>query len=157
MVPPAAFARGPNAVTAYLRGAGSSLIALRSERVVTYRLEDRDGHVVLVGGGDELPVGAGALKGVVENIEKQGDSLVVSGWAEDTRRGRPAKRLLVFSGDRFLAEVRPTLPRADLPHPSGAADPIAGFTVGPVGDAADAERIRVFAVQDGRAAELPRL
>ena len=87
MVPPAAFARGPNAVTAYLRGAGSSLTALRSERVVTYRLEDRDGHVVLVGGGDELPVGAGALKGFVEKIDKQDGSLVVSGWARTPGEG----------------------------------------------------------------------
>ena len=101
---------------------------------MTYRLEDRDGHVVLVGGGGELPVGAGALKGYVEKIEKQDGSLVVSGWAEDTRRGRPAKSILVFGGDRFLAEVRPTVPRADLPHPSGTADPVAGFTAGPLGD-----------------------
>jgi hypothetical protein len=162
MTDPAGLRRGRNRVTAYLAapaagGEPTGLLAMRQDAPEVYALESRGGRTLLRSRSDLAEVGdAGELTGYVERVDRQPGGLVVRGWAAGRRSGRPADRIVLFSGGRFLTSTRPALPRPDLARPAGAAVPRAGFSVGPLGGA-NPERIRVFALAGGAAAELPRL
>jgi hypothetical protein len=67
---------------------------------------------VLAGGAIRGPGGRriavrGEVRGEVRDSLQVGPSVRLTGWAVDTRRRRPADRILAFAGERLIAVVRP--------------------------------------------------
>jgi Sulfatase len=141
IVPPSAFARGPNEVDLIVvTGEGGSRgLALLPGASLDYRLVDRDGQeAVEYGSGRRLPVG-GRPDGALDQV--------LVGAAEVRLRGHApgADRVLAFAGPRLLAAGRPAAQTGDFG--------LSGWTTGPTPGSPEAP-VRVFAVSDGRAAEL---
>jgi hypothetical protein len=161
LVPPTAFAKGANdidliAVTG--RGAGRRLARLQGGADAgVYRIVRAGARPTLVdAAGDRIAVAPSSLEGSVDQVTSSEADLTVLGWAGTTRPPRPADRVVVFAGDRFVSSGRPTLPRSDLSDKFGSGLGRAGFkVVGPVSDPRPGSRrapLRVFAILGRRAA-----
>ena len=146
-----AFALSGSGSATRLAGAGrAESLAARVERV--------DGGEALVGVGErEIPVEEGVADGYIDSVKADGDTVSVAGWATDAGHGQAAERVLLFSGDRLIQAGTLTGPREDLAAQYGPGVALAGFEFTGV-DAGEArggpDRLRVFAVVDGRASEL---
>jgi hypothetical protein len=85
----------------------------------TYRLVD-GGEAVVDGSGNRFRVVAGESAGHVDALTVEPAAVKASGWAATTDPPATAQQVVVFAGDRFLASVRPDVPRADLRRRYGA-------------------------------------
>jgi hypothetical protein len=131
------------------------------ERAVTYkggapgggqaRLAD-GGRVLRLASGTTVPVAPGSVRGRVDRIERTGPSAQVTGWAVDSG-AHPAGCLLVFAGDRLVGFGLPSSLRPDLSERFGRSAEGAGFSLQTAPGVRPAS-LRVFAVADGKAAEL---
>jgi hypothetical protein len=102
------------------------------------------------------------VQGFVETAGTVGDRVVVAqGWAADTKRGKPAERVLLFAGVRLLADEPPSKPRPDLVKLHGPGLRRSGFVLGGAGARGEKPpspgSLRVIAVIGDRASELRRL
>jgi hypothetical protein len=160
MVPPAAFGSGSKRIEVFtVEGTGNArrLVRLQVERAKTYRFVERDGNTLIAGEGRELPVVPGAVAGSVDDLKADGPVIRVGGWAAHRGDRRPASRILVFAGERLVAQGRPDIPRDDIVRQLGApavSKSGYGFRVGSAG--AKLSDIRVFAIYRNGASELPR-
>ena len=129
----------------------------------------RYGLVSTAEGGTALRDGSGALvplvpdafQGYVEAASETPRGVQVSGWATGVRSREPAEHIVVFMGERFLADagrtdrpdVRRSLRAPWIPH--------AGFAATAPPGRIQRDRphlgVRVFAIGGGRATELPFL
>ena len=81
----------------------------------------------------------------------------MSGWAVDPDGRRPAERVLVFAGDRLVAQARPTVVRPDIVERFDSAKvERSGFELRGGAQGAGLDDLRVFAVAGDSASELPR-
>ncbi|MEA2364147.1 MAG: hypothetical protein QOD71_3292 [Thermoleophilaceae bacterium] len=163
VVPPAAFAPGANAVDLIaITGDGA---ARRLSRLpgaaLGYRLVERSGRQVIVdGSGREIPIGSAESGGSLEAVGVGQAEVTIDGWAGDSRRARPADRVLAFAGERFLAAGVPSLSRPDVagklgPKLARAGFKLRGWTGGPRPGSAAAP-VRVFAIVGERALPIPK-
>jgi hypothetical protein len=105
-------------------------------------------------------VGGGARAGNTAALSVEPAAVWVRGWAGTTDPPVAAQQVVVFAGDRFVAAVHPELPRPDLERQFGAELSHAGFELsgwagGPRPGSPQAP-LRVFALVDGAAHELPK-
>ena len=157
VVPATAFGAGP---------AGVELIALTAAgprrlrgSTATYRLVD-GGEAVVDGSGHRFRVVAGEPVGHLDALTVEPAAVKASGWAGTTEPAVAAREVVVFAGDRFLASVRPGVPRADLKRRYGpglarAGFEVSGWAAGPRPGSPRAP-LRVFALIDDTASELPK-
>jgi hypothetical protein len=159
MVPPGSFRAGRNRIevmTIDRMGARTRVTALDVTRAADYRLVERDGAQVLLRGETEIPVEGGKVDGAIDDLKPDGPSIRIGGWAASRAAERPATRLLVFAGDRLVAQGAPDSIRADIVRKwktfdvakSGYRFRVSGVGVGP-------EDIRVVALYRGEASQLP--
>jgi hypothetical protein len=112
-------------------------------------------RTALIVGGHRYPVRAGAISGSIDAASRRGSAGTISGWAGDTASRRPASRIVVFAGDRLIAEARPTVPRPDVALSFGNPGAVRfGYELALAPGGPD-DRVRVFAIAGGRASELP--
>jgi hypothetical protein len=152
-VAPERLRSGANRVTVVRvtgRAAGRRLVLLGSGDVDARLVRDGSGEVIL-DRGRRIRVGPG-VEGRVDRAGGAGGLVVLDGWAADRQSRRPAERILAFSGDRFVGSAVPSVSRPDLARALGRWASRAGFSVG---GAAGEAPVRVFAVLDGRASQLP--
>jgi hypothetical protein len=157
IAPADAFRTGANRVEVFVvsgSGAGRRLAPLTTNRAREYRLVE-GGNAIGVG-ARTIEVRQGAMQGYVDRVVRDDQGLQLGGWAADTRDRIPAARLLVFSKSQLVAQGEPTSSRLDVAKHLGLRDPRCGFefTV-PLG-AGDAKDLRVFALSNGSAIEVPR-
>ena len=161
IVPAGSFRRGYNVVDV-LRVEGSvggpRLVLLKTERPSAYRLVERGGRTAISGAGRTLPVVPTRINGFVEGLRRDGPALRLTGWAFDVRARRPVDTIVAFAGSRFLSAGQAALPRPDvakgLKRASGAR---LGFRLEPAAAGVDPATVRVFALGQGVATELPGL
>ena len=116
MISPRALRTGANRVDALaVTGSGATL---RLARVGSTGGEDaslvRDGEdLVMVIGGDRIPVSPGAADGWLD-ASSAGDTATISGWATDARHRRAADRVLLFEDGRLVEATAPSVVRADV-------------------------------------------
>ena len=120
-----------------------------------------DGRLIRLSSGAESPIRPDAVTGFVESVTAPSGSVQVDGWAADGKLRSPARRILVLDSGRVLAAGVPTLDRPDVAGSIGSGAGRSGFRI--VFDdprttkLAEPGRLRVFALTDGAASELPRL
>jgi hypothetical protein len=167
LLPPRAFRQGRNDVRVYeVTEGGRALASIAQSGVETGpagRLEGEGEDTRVEAGGRTLELDPKAVTGFVEKatVPDPGHVSLV-GWAADPRGEARVDRVLVFADGRLLASVRPDVPRLDVAERFGRPTLFSGYRLTTVlTDAAelvgDPGRLRVFAVLDGRAAELDRL
>lgn len=160
VVPPSAFRQGANRVEVFGLVRGERRYALaRLSRDAGVRLATRDGREVLIlPPGRELPVQQGAVRGYIERLTASGNAVIVTGWAADARRRRPARRVLMFVGNRLVASTVPFLSRPDVANVVGKGAERSGFVLAGVSDEALAlaksSRLRILAVGDSQVSQL---
>jgi hypothetical protein len=158
MIPPASLRQGRNSIALVaLEGSSESprLVTLGTAAEESFRLVERDGRQLIVSStGREVPVEDGVADGVVDGLDPA--TALVFGWAVDPEAEQAADRVIVFDGDRFLGEAPVERPRLDLEKAIGPWATGAGFHVTIPADAVDAKDLRVFALVNGRASELPQ-
>ncbi len=154
MVPPSAFAAGDNAIevlTVTGSGFARRLSRLRGARAA-YRLVKRSGRESIVDpAGRRIRVAAGAVDGAVESLSVNGPDVRADGWAGGDG---PADRVLAFSQGRFLAAVRPRLPRPDLKAQLARAGFRLTAGLGTARDEGAPPPVDLYAIQRGRASRL---
>jgi hypothetical protein len=159
MVPPTSFQPGRNRIDVLsIKGTGAAtrLTALEVARPAEYRIVDRDGEQVLVGGGAEVPIADGSVLGASDDLERDGPAIRVGGWAASKRSERPATRVLVFAGGRLLAQAAPDVIRPDIVRNwKTLAVAKSGYAFRVSGAGVDPKDIRVVAVYQGGASALP--
>jgi hypothetical protein len=158
MVPPKSFESGRNRidVLAVDRSGGRTRLTALDVVRLEYRVVDRDGEQVLVGGGEELPIAAGNVQGAIDDLVRDGPAIRVGGWAASAQAKRPATRVLVFAGDRLLAQGVPDIDRDDIvANLNSSAVAKSGYAFRVSGTGIDTDDIRVVAVYGGEASELP--
>lgn len=57
---------------------------------------------------------ADGMRGFLEGASRQGEKVVLSGWAADTRTRQPAAEILFVSKGTVLLRTRPEIPRPDV-------------------------------------------
>jgi hypothetical protein len=161
LVPPAAFRSGENRVKVFaLRGSGqdTTLVALGQSAAERFELVDADGGQVLrSSSGEEARVSAGAVTGFVEGIDAIPGGVSVRGWATVPGEG-PAQQIVVYAGDRLIAQGAPTEVREDVAKARGAESLKSGFVLSgndPEGSSPAAE-VHVYAIRGDVASELPK-
>ena len=158
MVPPESFEPGRNRidVLAVERIGGRTRLSALDVVRLQYRVVDRDGKQVLVGGGQELPIGDGNVQGAIDDLVRDGPAIRVGGWAASAEAKRPATRVLVFAGDQLLAQGVPDIDRDDIvANLNSSAVAKSGYAFRVSGAGIDTDDIRVVAVYGGEASELP--
>jgi hypothetical protein len=138
LVPPAAYARGPNSVDLMViqgSGAGRRLARLPGAQL-GYRLA---GGAIHDGQGGRIAIAAGTGGGKIESLNVGQTDVKIQGTAPG------ADRVIAFAGPRLLGSGRP----------EGDKFSLTGWTAGPVPGSAGAP-IRVFAVEGRQAVELPK-
>jgi hypothetical protein len=159
MVPPTSFQRGRNRIDVLAinrTGPGTRLTALEVARPAEYRIVDRDGKQVLVGGSAEIPIAGGNVQGAVDDLKRDGPAIRVGGWAASQASERPATKVLVFGGGRLLAQGAPDVIRPDIAKNwKTFAVAKSGYSFRVSGAGVDPTDISVVAVYRGRASKLP--
>ena len=99
----------------------------------------------------------GAASVPVRVISRVGPEVTLTGWAGDTRTGRPAPEVIATLNGRIVAHTKPSIDRPDVVNagnPRGFLHSGYQFSVPVSADAA--ALLRVFAIgQDGSVTELP--
>ena len=155
ILPAEAFRAGPASVELIaLTAAGPR--RLRGS-TATYRLVD-GGKAVVDGSGQRFEVVAGQPAGHLDALTVEPAAVKASGWGGTTDPPAAARQVVLFAGDRFLASVRPNVPRPDLrkdygPRLARAGFELKGWAAGPRPGSPEAP-LRVFALVDGAASEL---
>jgi hypothetical protein len=167
MIPPLLLRRGANRIGLY-RVVGDAPSAARLERIPgsggaaeDAGLVERDGGTVIeLADGTEVEVVQGAATGFVDRVRAEAGSIEVIGWATDAGHRRVADEVLVFGDGQLIARGRPDQARADVAGSFGQpAIAKSGFHL--IGASAEAQevaapgRLRVLAVANGRASDLP--
>ncbi len=120
-----------------------------------------DGRLIRLSSGAEIPIRPDAVTGFVESVTAPSGSVQVSGWAADGKLRSPARRILVLDGGRVLAAGVPTLDRPDVAGSIGPGAGRSGFRIvfedPRTTKLTEPGRLRVFALTDQAASELPRL
>jgi 4-amino-4-deoxy-L-arabinose transferase-like glycosyltransferase len=128
---------------------------LRYSGVVGGRLERRGRQEVISWSlAKRVSVSTGAAAGSVEELKPSDKGFLITGWALDAARPRPADWVLVFSGSQLVAVSASGNRRPDIAKHHGASASLAGFAAA-LAAPSDVSAIRVFAVVDGQASELP--
>jgi Sulfatase len=107
-------------------------------------------------GSRVVPLRPGKLDGVVEDWFNERESIRFGGWAADTKRGRLADAVLVFSGGRFVYSGTTTVGRRRIPFAGKGPNDIVrlGFVFDLPRSVVGNGPLRFFAVRDGEASEL---
>ncbi len=160
MVPASSVASGPNDLGIFTitgRGKARRLVRLQTEQPATYRIVERDGSAALTGTGSDIPIEDGRIEGFVDYLERDDRDLRVGGWAIDRAAERPASLILVFHEDRLVAQEAPEQIRPDMVESFKTfAVAKSGFDLRVNVSDVDLDEIRVFAIREGSASELPR-
>ena len=151
-----------------LASSGLRLFALTrdaaSELGFFHRLERGDGgrvEKILVTDGREIPVIPEALAGGVGRTWREGDRLVLAGWAADVERREPAETVLVFDRDKLIYRSQGLVERPDVAASYGMPEILrSGFRIRVKVERSTPspgfEQLLVFAVsRRGEAARLP--
>jgi hypothetical protein len=159
LVPPTTFRGGRNDVEAFVvTRSGAGLASAGRADQSAARLVRADGALELhPSGGEPIPVEKDAAAGFIERVRTEAGGLTVSGWATDRAHNRPADEVYVFADNRLLQSGPPGVPRLDLAKQFGPKAVLGGYEfrgLAAPAEAATPERLRVFAVADGRATEL---
>ncbi len=109
--------------------------------------------------GTEIPLGK-ACAGHLEQVRREGEQFIVSGWAVDLENQRPAETVLLFKDQQALPANPQFSPRDDIAaHFDNPAVLNAGFKirlrVAALGDYPP-EKLIAVALSDGNATVLPR-
>jgi hypothetical protein len=158
VVPPSALDRGRNSVE-LLATIGTGAPVRVSPDTMAWRLVRRGGRELIAAGDRSIPIHAAGNGGFLDFVTVDDGELRISGWAGDSTRQLPAKRVLAFDGDRLLGSARPSIARNDVAASRGQRLLRSGFTFGSgatglTGESAHA-RVRVFAVFRDRALPVP--
>lgn len=129
---------------------------LRYRGMLDGRLERHGGNELISWSfGKRVRVSAGAARGAVEGVTLSSGNSLISGWAVDAAKRRPAQWILLFTRDRLLAVAGPGGRRPDLARRYGESALLSGFGTAPNILPGDRSTLRVFAVVGKRASELP--
>jgi hypothetical protein len=159
IAPADSFSAGSNSVDVFaVRGSGSrrALAPLTTGRGEQYRLVQSGGATALQVGGRRIEVGKGGLQGYVDQFLHDDQGVRLGGWAVDPPENKPVKRILVFAGDRLIAEGVPAVERPDVAGNLGHQAKLSGFGLRVPLQGVKPSQLRVFAVSGGDAAMLPR-
>ena len=63
--------------------------------------------------GRRVPVSA-SLRGYIDGIERQGDKVIISGWAADAESKQPAVEVVLVSAGKVIGRTRMTMARPDV-------------------------------------------
>jgi hypothetical protein len=157
MVPADALHSGHNDVTVLLvhRDEGTRTLEQLRGSSTTTKLVRRGGREVLVSSdGTSVAVKAGALRGVVQLLP--GQLLGFSGWAAEPALTHRADSIAVFADDKevFASPTDQLLPHRIFPHKG-----LFGFHFelpkGLLPRPGQKHHVRVFAIRNGAATELP--
>jgi len=157
IAPADSFRSGDNRVEVYAvrgRGSGRRLAPLTTAEAEQYRLVD--GGKAIEGGGHSYSLAKSGLQGYVDQRLEDDQGVRLGGWAADELERRPAERLLVFEGDRVVAQAEPTLDRPDVAKNLGATAAKCGFELRVPVEGGDSGDLRVFAIEGDSAVELQR-
>jgi hypothetical protein len=158
IVPPSAFRAGSNSLDVFaIEGAGRArrLAPLGAVRPERYRLVENDGETVIEGAGRRVTVEKGALDGFVDSHGVDDQGARMSGWAVDPEGPEPVDRVLLFDGDRLVAQARPAVARPDIVERYNAPElKLSGFELRGSTPGADQSDLHVFAIHGDKASEL---
>jgi hypothetical protein len=157
IAPADSFRAGSNRVEVFaVRGSGPGrrLAPLRTTEAEQYRLVD--GGTALEGAGRrfELTTGKG-LQGFVDQGLRDDQGVRLGGWAADVAHGRPAERILVFAGNRLVAQAQPTIDRPDVAKNLGSGVTRSGYELIVPVQGERTPKLRTFAIAGDSARELP--
>ena len=120
LLPHTAFIPGRNLVGVYLideTGEGLIPIPLTNPQESAMLGHDPSGQLTLLyANGSQIPVEAEPkiLRGHIDRVRSQGNTLVIEGWAADIVAPQPATTLLIFSGDQLVSQVKPEINRSGV-------------------------------------------
>lgn len=119
-----------------------------------YKLED---DKIVTTDGTSLAIASAGMQTSWDTLTKKGEVLFISGWAADVQQSKVAERIVVFANGTLVASARPRAARPDVTTAlSNDKIEYCGFTLSfPAKNIGDLEKIRVFALHDGVATELP--
>jgi 4-amino-4-deoxy-L-arabinose transferase-like glycosyltransferase len=104
--------------------------------------------------GSGLPIEPGSVDGTAGVAPAPGGA-DIAGWAVDSRTGRPADWILVFSGDRLVAVTGLGAVSPAARDERGAPAELSGFAMRMTGEGLDPDALRVVAVAGKRAGDQP--
>jgi hypothetical protein len=154
LVRPDSFRRGANTVAVFELVAGRLRPLGRVAREAPYELVQGDEGEILVRPGERIPIQPGAATGFVDFATVEGRALTVTGWAATGDKKDPAELVVAVSGQRSLRFQRPSVLRNDL-RKFGTRTRMAGFQLALPKTDIGAKGLRIFAIANGRATELP--
>lgn len=121
MIPEAAFRDGNNSVDIFrivpLKGSPRlHLIRFGRPRGIELSRDASEAETLIYSDGREVPVTATwkEIRGNLESILIDGNDLIIRGWAADLVSNQPAQAVLIFSGQRLIADLMPRYPRPDV-------------------------------------------
>jgi hypothetical protein len=134
-------------------------IPVRGPQVTAFApLQGRLSGRTLSVGGRRYAITPGAAAGFAGPAQAASGVAEITGWAADAAAGaRPPAAVVAFAGSRLVARVRPDIPRPDVSRSLGAPDVRRYGYVLAFPLPTPRESVRVFAIADGRAAELAYL
>lgn len=147
---------GANVVDVYLIGRtaqGPTLIPLTAADR-SYTLVRSAEQEVLKSATATIPV-TGNGQGSVDELSTQGNEVFLRGWAGRTDLDTPASEIVFFEGDKFLLAGTTGWQRTDLKKYGPRMESAAFTYTIPRPLIEDLSKIRVFAVTEGQATELP--
>ena len=97
-----------------------------------------------------------AFKGSVDSLKKEGNSLVIAGWAANVKKSNSVDSIAVFSKERLIASGETRILRPDIGKiVRSNREAYFGFEyLLPSVKVSEKEELRVFAISDGLATEL---
>jgi Sulfatase len=156
IVPVSAFRAGSNSLAIYaVQGTGAQrrLAPLETARPTGYRLVGD----AIEGGGQTYPVEEGNLQGFVDRPALDDQGALLAGWAVDPDGPVAAERILVFFRGRLVAQGRPSQARPDIVDNFNSDAVLkSGFELRAAAPGAELDDLRVFALSENGASELPR-
>jgi Sulfatase len=159
IAPADAFSAGSNSVDVFaVRGSGSrrALAPLTTGQGEQFRLVQSGGATALEAGSRRIEVSKGNLQGYVDQFLHDDQGVRLGGWAVDDHGNKPVKRILVFAGDRLVAEGAPSVERPDVAKNLGGQAKMSGFGLRVPLQGVDPSQLSVFALSGGEAAKLQR-
>lgn len=112
---------------------------------------------ILLPDGQALRPDPTGLAGRIERVERTGELVRLEGWAADLTTGQPGAQVMVFAGNRLVAQGQPSLPRPAIARSFGATGlEFSGFSVSvALAELQQGEaELRVFVTSDDRAVQI---
>lgn len=159
IIPETDFIEGNNSIEIYLLGGSPQAPKLSKLEEIDprsffvtqdssgYHLADNDNHL--------WTLRTNSLKGFIDKVDRSGDTILIRGWSANIESKKPATRIILFSGDRFITAVPVWQSRRDVEQSFKAPSlAISGFVLELTESVATNGPLRIFSIEGEHAAEL---